>query len=665
MNLRPNPFVSAFIAFATIASLAFAQIPIAPATAPDDTQDAKPVPKPDPNQKSPQDAKPKPLVPTTIPSRDPVPTNVRPAPPPPAVIEKPADPAKVRANFEIGGQRVDVTEGELYDCYKRLEKLEPKNAGRILNAERVYEQILAYAEAKALGLEATPEEVANFDPLARNPTLLADARKGWEAQGITQEMYDTYQREVRTIQKAKDLFVNSLRVLSAEVFDAFRRDHFTYRLDYVEFPAAQYSDALKQKPPTDAELEAFWKEDKAVQNKLRGQANVSAELVSFDPSKPSPNGEKPVSVPRAEALVYYNKNRVRLDGMIPSEERSKLYPTAAANGDPIDVKTLKTPFQILSDLGIIEREIQQSARMRTAFEAAKKPGADLRAIAAEHGLVYEKIERVDRDQMIQKYSRYGPQIFGVLFNQNAGDMSPDVRAEPQIQYFYRVTGKEGANLPDFAAVKDKPELLQTYIETTSTSRAQKAAQAMRQAIDKNVDAEIRAEEEKTLKEADAAADAEIKTKNITDPKEIELTKSKYRGPAMTRIRAKKDTLAPKHFEAYVKENGLKLVDTGPFDLMSPRRDNKTGEEQMRMKFLVSNPMLRSMDVGTISSVLTDQGSRCHFIVRVSEKSEPDYQKMTDGELLQMRAQLERARSYQPVQRWQYADISRRRDLKIN
>src|SRR5204862_6338828 len=112
--------------------------------------------------------------------RDPIPTNVRPAPPAPAVIEKPADPAKVRATFEIAGQRVDVTEGEFYDCYKRLEKLEPKNAGRLLNAERVYEQILAYAEAKSLGLEATPEEIANFDPLARNPTLLAAARKGGE-----------------------------------------------------------------------------------------------------------------------------------------------------------------------------------------------------------------------------------------------------------------------------------------------------------------------------------------------------------------------------------------------------------------------------------------------------------------------------------------------------
>src|SRR6187399_2114887 len=107
MKVRQNPFLVAIIASATFAWCAFAQIPIAPASVPEDqAQDAKPVQKPDPNQKLPQDAKPapsKPLIPTTIPTREPPPTNLRPTPPQPGPIEKPADPAKVRATFEMGG----------------------------------------------------------------------------------------------------------------------------------------------------------------------------------------------------------------------------------------------------------------------------------------------------------------------------------------------------------------------------------------------------------------------------------------------------------------------------------------------------------------------------------------------------------------------------------
>ena len=114
-----------------------------------------------------------------------------------------------------------------------------------------------------------------------------------------------------------------------------------------------------------------------------------------------------------------------------------------------------------------------------------------------------------------------------------------------------------------------------------------------------------------------------------------------------------------HGQAYIALRQMTV------DLMAQRRENKSTEEQMRLKFLTSNPMLRNMDAGAVSSVLTDQATKCHFIVRVAEKAEPDYSKMSDGELLQMKAQLERARSYQPVQRWQYADISRRRDLKVN
>jgi hypothetical protein len=649
------PLLFAFVAIVAASQLAPAQVPAAPSTMPEDTDKAgKPAAKPDPKQDPGKQDPRKPLIQTNAP-KDPGAVN-RPGAAP-AMIEKPADPARARASYEIGGTRVTITDGEFYDAQQRLHHFEPKNVGRLLNAERVYEWILAYAEAKALGLEATPEEVALFDPLQTNPALKADAQRRWEAEKVTQEMYDTYQKELRTIQKAKDLFVNSTRVLSNEVFDAYRRDHFTYRLEYVEFPASRYADVLKKTKPADADLERFWKEDKAAQNKLRGRENVTAEFVSFDPSTAS-NGAKPPEVPNDEALAYYKKNKARLDAMIPAEERSQLYPTTT-----VPLAELKTPFQILQRLGTISREIHQSARMKAAFEEAKKPGADLKDLAAKSNLTYEKVEKVDRDAMIQKHARYGPQIFSVLFNHAAGEMSPDVRMEPQIQFFYRVIAKEGATLPDFEVVKDK--LVEQYIETTSLKQAQTAANELRAAIDKKVDAEIRTEEERLLKDADAAAEAEIKSKNLTDAKATEQVKTQHRGAAMVKVRQMKDQIAPKHFDAVVKELGATVVDTGPFDLISPRREMGMGEEYVKRKFLMANPTIRNMDAGQITQVMTDASTRTHFIVRIAEKTEPDYAKMSDGDLLAVKAQTERARAYQPIQRFQYADISRRRQLAIN
>jgi hypothetical protein len=239
-----------------------------------------------------------------------------------------------------------------------------------------------------------------------------------------------------------------------------------------------------------------------------------------------------------------------------------------------------------------------------------------------------------------------------------------VRVEPQIQFFYKVLAKEGATLPEYATVKDK--LLEPYVESTSLKQAQADATAFRAAIDQRVDAEIRAEEDKLLKEADAAAEAEVKAKNLTDAKAIETVKAQHRASAMVKVRQKKDSLAPKHFDAVVKEKGITLVDTGPFDLGAPpKREPSSNEEQMKRKFLMANPTLRNMDAGQITQVMTDANSRTHFIVRLTEKSEPDYSKMSDGDLLAIKAQTERARAYQPIQRFQYADISRRRDLKIN
>ena len=269
-------------------------------------------------------------MPTTGPTREPVPTNVRPTPPQPAPIEKPADPAKVRATFELGGQRVNVTEGEFYDCYKRLEKLEPKNVGRLLNAERVYEQILAYAEAKALGLEATPEEIALFDPLQRNPTLMQEAQEELGERRQSRRRCTTpTSSELRTIQKAKDLFVNSMRVLSSEVFDSYRRDHFTYRLEFVEFPRPATRTRSSRSKPTDAELEQLLegRQGGPEQAARPGERLRRVRLVRSVQARAQRREAAPWHAPTPSRTT--RRTGQAWTRMIPAEERSKLYPTPA------------------------------------------------------------------------------------------------------------------------------------------------------------------------------------------------------------------------------------------------------------------------------------------------------------------------------------------------
>jgi hypothetical protein len=572
----------------------------------------------------------------------------------PQPIQPPADPAKVKGTYEIGGARVSVTDGDFYAAAQRLEKLEPKTAGRAVDTNRVWEHILAFAEAKALGLEATDDEVALFDPLAANPALAQQVRARYEREGITQEMHATYQRESRSIQKLRDLFANNARILSSEIFDGYRRDHYTVRLDFVEFPTPDYEAEMRAKLPTEDELRAFWQEDRLVQTTYMLPMTVTAEFVSFDPTAaPAANGPES-SVSDAEALAFYKANKVRLDGMLTAEQRATLYPAAK-----VEVEQLATPFRVLRP--VIEREMKLSGTIRAAFDAAKKPGADFAAIARANGLTYEKIEGVDRETMVTKYARYGHQAFSLLMNMPAGSMSHDLKMEPQLHYFFKLVDKQPSRLPEFEAVKGK--IVDAYYSGMAYKRAQGEAQAMRSWLDGQVDAAVRAEEETLLAAATAAADAEAKAGGVTQEAEIEKIRQRHRAQAGAEVRKKRDTLASRFFDAYVKDHGLKVQDTGPFEIGQPRAEIPGGRALAKV-LIKGMPQIRSMEVGNVSSILTDAATKTPLIARMAERAEPDYSKMSESDLLSMRSQAERINQYKPIQRWLYAEISKRRDLQI-
>ena len=78
----------------------------------------------EPATTSPQPDAKKPMIPATVPGRDQAPQKVpgNVIPQPQGLVVKPADPAKVRATFDMNGARVDITEGEFFDCQERLKR---------------------------------------------------------------------------------------------------------------------------------------------------------------------------------------------------------------------------------------------------------------------------------------------------------------------------------------------------------------------------------------------------------------------------------------------------------------------------------------------------------------------------------------------------------------
>src|SRR5262245_33107668 len=114
MNVRRTFFIALTSAVALAALPAIGQVPAPKA---DTSQDVK-------------------VVPAGTPNNGPVPN--RGMMPQPQPIVKPADPTRVKATYELNGVRVPITEGEFYDAFQRIEKLEKSGASRVVDANRVY-----------------------------------------------------------------------------------------------------------------------------------------------------------------------------------------------------------------------------------------------------------------------------------------------------------------------------------------------------------------------------------------------------------------------------------------------------------------------------------------------------------------------------------------------
>lgn len=592
-----------------------------------------------------------------LPPRPPGPTGPAGAAPfQPARLEKPADPAKVRATYELEGATVQITEGAYFDALSMLQKMEGRSGSPVTDG-RVYEHMLAYAEASALGLAVTDEEFAATDPMKRNPALAEQLRKRWEQEGITEDLYARYQKETATVQRAKDLFANSMRVKSTDVFDGYAKDHYTYKLEYVVFPASDHTTVLTN--ASDDDLRKFWDDDRTVQNMMRVPMSISAEFIWLDPTAPGSNVAEGTRKPSYdETLAYYNRNKDRLNALIPPQRRPELYPT-----DKADPSKLVTPFSILRET--IEKEMMMSGAVREALVDAGAPGSDMKAVAAKRGLQYHRVDRVDRPGFATAGgNRYGVQAFSALFNLNPGMLLPDVSVEGRVQWIARLVEKDQARLPEFAEVKGK--LGPIYVENTSMKMATQRANDVRKALDEEVARAAKPEIDALLAAADAEADREAKERNITEPKEVEVIRTRARTLRNAAIADIQRKHMSKSFDAVVAAKGLKLETSEPFGFEPPRTEREVSNTpKSRQDFIKSAYQVRDLrEPGQVTAPMVDPQGKTIYIARLVERLEPNYADMTDSELVYFRTIAERTAHYQSNYRWYYYEISKRRNLVI-
>lgn len=580
-------------------------------------------------------------------------------------IQEPEDPAKVRGTYDLGGETRNLTEGEFYETYKILKPHDEKPQ-RPLQPQQVLEHVLLFAEARHMGFALSPEEQDLINPLKTNQAFAGAIQQRLTAWGITEAQYIRYLAEKRAIQRLKDWYANSVRVRSSEVYDLWKRDNFLYRLSYLEFSAEGLEADLRKTPPTTEQLQEFYKTNPQIQSDMRIPTSVTADLVIFDPSTVSADelkrlqGEKKIT--RDDALAYFVKNRDRLVKQIRSEDRPKLYPPPGEAPKPVE--ELVTPFMLLREQ--IERELVLGNRINTAFEEAEnaKTSADLKAIAEKHGLTHVRLDKASRQEVLTEHSALGPALFTDLFNAAPGGYSTNVQFNGPLQFFWKLEDKAVSSLPPFEDVKDK--LVAPWYEFTAYQAAQEKAQEFLQKLEAAVKEESKEQEAAIDAKNAAQAEKEIKQHNFTGQRAT-AERQKWRNFAENEKRTLRSTLTPKHFDALVEAEGLKLKEHGPFSFAFGRHDRSkvTDKEENRRLYLESNFQIKALGLDHVSPILSDIVTRTHFIVKVTARDEPPFDRMSPVDYHQRRMAAERQSTFTTNYMWTGFQAQRRLNWKGN
>lgn len=599
---------------------------------------------------------------------EPTPPPTRPTPPAAPnnlfkPIPKPENPAKARGTFVLNGETITVTEGQLYEAYLIVKPHEEKKESPMQPAQMI-ERILLIAEAKALGLYPTPEEVDLLNPVKNNPMMGQQLADRLAKMGVSPEQHATYLADTRAITRLKDWFASSARIRSTEAYESWKRENLLYKIEYAAFPAKAQEEKLRAAPPSEKTLQEFWASNVEVQSKYRTQTTVSAEIVWFDPSavKEEELVARRAATPVTEqaAMTYFTTHRERLMTQIPSDQRPRLYP---APGTKPSLGELVTPFQVLRP--IIEREILLGNRITEAFAAAKGAGAsaDLAGLAKTHGVHHVKINAEERRMLLESHHRFGPNLFQDLFGAEVGAYCPALIFQNGLQFFWRAEGKAASALPEFAAVMAR--LAEDWYAAESFVLARNEAKTFLDAVEAAANGEFAKQFADLDAQAIADGEKEIADRKLTATGEQEEVRLKHRSLAESKKRRLRIEAAPRHFTDVAKSKGIAVKDLAPFAnsyQMSDRSAQTDPGEQIR-SFFINTHQLRALEPGQNSAILSDTVTNTHFIARLISKEEPTFEAMPAVDFLQRRKILETSAVFNGGFRWSIFQLQRRMQWK--
>lgn len=577
-------------------------------------------------------------------------------------ITEPEDPSELKGTFQVNGRTVEVTEGRFYRTYLLLKVNQPRpNAGARME-QLVLEHLMLVELAREMGCMPTEAELDLIDPLKRSsdPSLKKALMERYEKAGLTPEDVRRYAAEATAVQRFKNLHANSVRVLSQDAYDAWKRTHHLFRIGYVEFCASDYEAALRKDPPDDSTLKRFFEDNTQVRNKLRRPTSLTADVLRFDPSK-LPEEElarlRADEVPYETALSYFRDNQDRLMSQVPSDRRHELHPP---EGTPLE--DIVTPFEVLRPQ--IELEILLRPRIQETFEEAREamPDWDAEAAAKRHGLEHIHLQDVTQQDVAEALPGLGTRLYNQMWNTQIGSCSPGVQYSDGTFYFWCLRDKQISRLPTFKEAMEKG-LLQEYYTWHSYALAEKEAKAFMKRIDAAISSRTSEKEKAIDEEYEKKAEQEIERRGYTEQQQKDATRARYKALAANEKRELRNRYRGKAFQKALEESGVEMKELGPFERRTgyvARQEIEDPERRKRI-FLKSYYALQQMQPGDVhDKLLSDTASRCHFVLKLLDKVGPPFEEMSAEEFYQHRTRLRRQQGFSGGFNWSYQKL--RKDL---
>lgn len=575
----------------------------------------------------------------------------------PSLPAAPKDPNAVKGSWGNagGGNTGSISAGEFHQWHTILAKME-SSANRGVNESRVWEFLLAASEADALGIVVADGEVGglvNQD----DPDLHEGLVARWKALGVSAKDAQLYLATQYKITRLKNMLLNNMRVTTQEAFDIFKERHMSYKIQYAIFAAEDVVAAFEASLNED-KLRRFWSTDRGVQNEFRTKNTITAEIVFLDSSSPDTGGRSVSEreITRAQALSYFQANQATLKQQVPPEKQHLL----AINSDT-ELEDIVTPFTVLEDL--IRSKIQHGAVLEKALTGAHKSDSDLKAIAKDLNLGYAQVSQLDRASAMRQLMPFGYQAFTLISNSSAGEVSDDVQTEKGRTWFFRLNAKQSSRLPEFEEVKD--ELRKRYLERKAAELCRKKGQDFIAYMRDQVKTEVADIEKLVDKRAEEETNRRVKALGLTKSKDIARERMRARSTIRQELEAKKRELMPRHFDRYVKDQELSLLETEFFEFNPYRIDRSamTDLKESRMAFLTTNYYLRSLEVGQVTSVLLEDPHTSSFLIcKVLARRDPKHEAMGPVEYMQAKSQIRQTQENKFLQRFRFANISARMGL---